>query len=70
LTLGEDDTVSDETVDSVQMIEQEVKDTAGVAIAQPALDSPDIVVVSSAENPTAVEGLSTLNPAALNTPPS
>ena len=47
-----------------------MKDTAGVAIVQPAPDSPDIIVVSSVENPTAVEGLSIVNPAALNTPPS
>nr|POE95946.1 hypothetical protein CFP56_47041 [Quercus suber] len=59
-----DDTVSNETVDSIHMIEHEVKDTDRVVIAKPTLEGPDVIVVSSGENPTTVEGLFVVNPTA------
>ena len=65
-----DDTVSDETVNSIRTVEQEVKDTDGVVIAQPTLDNPNAVVVSSTKNPTTAEGLPVVNPAALDASPS
>jgi len=34
---GGDDSVSNETVDSIHMVEQEVKDIDGVVITQPAV---------------------------------
>ena len=68
--LGGDDTLSDETVESVHMVEEEVKDTDCVVIAQPAPDGPDAVVVSSVKNPTTIEGLSAMNPGPLDAPSS
>ena len=67
---GGDDTVSDETVDSVHKVEQKVKDTNGVVITQPTLDGLDAIVVPSAENLTTTKGLLAVNPAALKAPPS
>lgn len=69
-TPGGDDTVSDETVDSVHTIKQEVKEADGMVIAQPALDGLDTVVVPSTENRTTTEGLSIVNPTAPNAPSS
>ena len=69
-TPGGDDSVSNETVDSIHTVEQEVKDIDGVVITQPAFDGLDAIVVSSAKNLTTVEGLPAVNPAAPNAPPS
>ena len=62
------DTVNDETIDSICTIEQEVKDIDGVVIAQPTLDGPNVVVVSSTKNPTTAKGLPAVNPTAFNAP--
>ena len=67
---GGDDTVNDETIDFVHMIEQEVKDTDGVVITQPTPDDPDAVMVLSAENSTVAESLPSMNPTTPNAPPS
>ena len=63
-----DGIVNDETIDSICTVEQEVKDTDGVVIAQPTLDGPNVVVVSSTKNPTTTKGLLAVNPAVLNAP--
>nr|POE62467.1 hypothetical protein CFP56_26398 [Quercus suber] len=70
LMLEGDDIVSNEIIDFIHTVEQEVKDIDSVVIAQPTSDGPDAVVVSSAENPTTVEGLPTVNPTAPNALPS
>ena len=69
-TPGGDDTVSSEIVNSIHTVDQEVKETNDVVITQPALDGPDVVVVSSAKNPTTIKGLPAMNPATPDAPPS
>nr|POE54867.1 hypothetical protein CFP56_42037 [Quercus suber] len=65
-----DDTISDETVDFVHTVKQEVKEANGVVIAQSTPDNLDTVMVPPVENPTTVEGLSVVNPTVPDTPPS
>jgi len=47
-----------------------VRDTDDVIIAQPIPEGPDIGVVSSTVDLTTADGLSALNPAAPDAPPS
>lgn len=61
-TLGGDDTVSDETDDSVHTVKQEVKDIDAEVIVQPTLGGQDAPVVPSAANPTTVDDLSSIPP--------
>nr|POE64056.1 hypothetical protein CFP56_34408 [Quercus suber] len=51
-------------------LKQEVKDTEGMVIVQPAPDGPDAIMVSFVENPIAAKGLPAVNPATPNAPPS
>ena len=56
-----DDVVSDETVDFVHMVEQEVKDINSLVVAQPTSKGPDATVVLSTVDLTTVDSPSTVN---------
>nr|POE98663.1 hypothetical protein CFP56_67953 [Quercus suber]POF05624.1 hypothetical protein CFP56_28867 [Quercus suber] len=60
-TPGGDDAISDETIDSVYTVEQEVKDTVSLDVAQPTPKGLDAAMVSSVMDPTTVDGPSTVN---------
>ena len=64
-----EDTISDETVDFVHTIEQEVE-IDGMVIAQPALCDPNRIVISFAENPTTADDLPIVNPNVPDAPSS
>ena len=66
MTLGGDDTVSEEPDDSAHTVEQDPKDN-DLVIAQPVLESPITPVVSSVEVPS---DQNIVNPTAVDAPPS
>nr|POE75279.1 hypothetical protein CFP56_43263 [Quercus suber] len=68
-TLGGEDTISNETVDSIHMVEQEVE-TNDMVIAQLAPCGLDEIVVLSAENPTTANCLPAMNLTVPDAPPS
>ena len=63
------DTVGDETINSIHTIEQEVE-ADGVVIDQPAPGGLDAVMVPSTENPTTVDSLLAVNPTVPDALPS
>ena len=65
-TLRGEDTVSDETINSAYMVEQEME-IDGMVITQPAPGGPDGLPT---ENPTTADDLPTVNPTVLDAPPS
>lgn len=68
LTLGGDDTGSNVTIDSIHAIEQEVKDTDGVVIAQPTPERPNAAVVLFTMDPTTANASLVVNLANLDAP--
>lgn len=65
-----DDTVNDKIVDFIHTVEQEVKDTNGVVIAQPTPEGLGAVVAMSVMDPSTADGASVVDPAALDVPTS
>ena len=62
-----DDVVSDETDDSIHMVEQEVKGD-GMIIAQPTLEGLETPVVSLVVDPSTEDGPTTVNPTIFDAP--
>lgn len=61
-TLGGDDTISEETGDSIRTVEQGVKDADAETVVQVAPDSSETPVVHSAVDLSTANGLSLVDP--------
>ena len=62
LMLREEDTISEETVDSVHTIEQEAKNTNAKVFDQPISEGPDDLVALSIMEPTTTDGPTVVDP--------
>ena len=69
-TPGGDDTVSEETSDSVHTIKQGAKDANTKTVVQLALDGSETPAAQSAVDPSIADGSSPVDPIASQGPPS